>query len=98
MTTDAATTPSTPTPALDQRAGTTQLRAQQWRAFRIHATVFAVSMVFIAFTNLAINAAAGIMGEWWAWWSVLALVGWGLGVTIHGLAVRLSGPQGSGTA
>jgi hypothetical protein len=52
--------------------------------------VFAISMVVIFIVNLALNAATGITGEWWAWWSALALVGWGLGVTVHGLVVRTS--------
>ncbi len=69
------------------------LHVQQTRAFHLHARVFAASMVIIFAVNLALNAAAGITGEWWAWWSVLALIGWGLGVTVHGLVVRFSKPQ-----
>lgn len=69
------------------------LHLRQRRAFHVHAIVFSISMVVIFTTNLAINAAAGIVGEWWAWWSVAALLGWGLGVTVHGLVVRLARPQ-----
>ena len=53
----------------------------------MHAAVFAVSMVGIIVVNLAINLAAGIVGAWWAWWSVAAFVGWGIGVAVHGAAV-----------
>ena len=42
------------------------------------------------------TTAAGIIGVWWAWWSAWALLGWGLGVSIHGLVVRMSRPRGSG--
>jgi hypothetical protein len=52
--------------------------------------VFAGSTVIIFLVNLAVNLSADIAGEWWAWWSGLALLGWGLGVTIHGLVVRIS--------
>lgn len=63
---------------------------QQRRAFDIHARVFALSMVLIFAVNLATNAAAGITGEWRAWWSVVALLGWGLGVAVHGIVVRMA--------
>jgi hypothetical protein len=65
---------------------------RQLRAFRIHASVFAGGMVVIFLVNLATNAVAGIAGEWWAWWSAWAFIGWGLGVAIHGLVVRLCRP------
>ena len=65
----------------------------QRRAFRLHFNVFIGSMIIIFLVNLATNAAAGITGEWWAWWSVLALVGWALGLTVHGLVLRMARPQ-----
>lgn len=68
---------------------------EQLRVFYIHASVFAVGMIVIFVVNLAINLAAGLTGEWWAWWSGWALIGWGLGVAIHGLVVRLSRPRSS---
>jgi hypothetical protein len=46
--------------------------------------VFAGSVVIIFLVNLAVNVGADIAEEWWAWWSGLALLGWGLGATIHG--------------
>ena len=66
----------------------------QRRAFRLHLNVFAGSMIIIFLVNLATNAAAGITGEWWAWWSVFALIGWALGLTVHGLVLRMARPQG----
>jgi hypothetical protein len=71
-------------PALDL------LHVHERRALRIHAIVFAMSMALIVLVNAALNAAAGITGEWWAWWSIVALVGWGLGLSVHGTVVRLS--------
>ncbi len=74
----------------DQRREDAREYVRQLRAFYIHASVFAGSMVVIIAVNVAVNVAAGIADEWWAWWSVWALLGWGLGVTIHGLVVRMS--------
>jgi hypothetical protein len=71
---------------------TTRQRTHEQRVFRVHAAVFAGCMVVIVLVNLALNAVAGITGEWWAWWSALALVGWGLGLTVHGLVVRAGSP------
>ena len=85
-----------PTPAGttdDQRTEDARLHVQQLRAFSIHARVYAASMIGIFVVNLAVNLAANVTGEWWAWWSVLALLGWGVGVAIHGLVVRMSRPQ-----
>ncbi|MEM8747579.1 MAG: 2TM domain-containing protein [Actinomycetota bacterium] len=31
----------------------------------------------------------------WAWWSIWVLLGWGFGIAIHGLGVRLSRPAPS---
>ena len=67
-------------------------RNDQRRTFQIHAIVFAMCTVVIAVVNAALNAAAGIVDEWWAWWSVLAAFGWGIGVAVHGLVVRLAQP------
>ena len=78
----------------DQRREDAREYVRQLRAFYVHAGVFAGSMVVIIGVNAAVNVAAGIAGEWWAWWSVWALLGWGLGVTIHGLVVRMSRPGG----
>ena len=78
----------------DQRRQDAHEYVRQLRAFYVHASVFAGSMVVIIVVNAAVNLAAGIADEWWAWWSMWALLGWGLGVTIHGLVVRMSRPDG----
>jgi len=78
----------------DQRREDAREYVRQLRAFYIHASVFAGSMVVIFAVNVAVNVAAGIANEWWAWWSVWVLLGWGLGLTIHGLVVRMSRPGG----
>ncbi|MGB9358826.1 MAG: 2TM domain-containing protein [Acidimicrobiia bacterium] len=80
----------------DQRREDAREYGEQLRVFSVHACVFAGSMVIMLVVNLATNAAAGIIGDWWAWWSAYALLGWGLGVSIHGLVVRMSRPRGSG--
>ncbi|MGI9584377.1 MAG: 2TM domain-containing protein [Acidimicrobiia bacterium] len=82
----------------DQRLQDAREYVHNLRAFYIHATVFAVSMVIIFIVNVAVNVAAGITDEWWAWWSVWVLLGWGLGVAIHGLVVRLSRPNNRSSA
>lgn len=75
----------------DRQTGALDLRLEhERRALHIHAVVFAGSMLIIILVNAALNAAAGIVAQWWAWWSVLALVGWGLGLSVHGAVVRLS--------
>lgn len=79
----------------DQRREEARQYVQQLRAFNTHAIVFAASMAIIFVVNLAVNIAAGLTGEWWAWWSGWALIGWGLGLAIHGLVVRASRPNSS---
>ncbi|MCP3853170.1 MAG: 2TM domain-containing protein [Actinomycetia bacterium] len=71
---------------------------QQLRVFYVHASVAATGMVLIFIVNLATNVAAGITGEWWAWWSAWAFIGWSLALAVHGLVVRLDRPtQASST-
>ena len=67
--------------------------AQQRRAFRIHAAVFAAGMIVIFAVNLLTNLAAGIADQWSAWWSLWALIGWGLAIAVHGFVVWLSRPE-----
>jgi hypothetical protein len=50
-------------------------------------------MVVIFSVNLFVNLAAGISGDLAAWWSLWALMGWGLGVATHGLVVRAARSQ-----
>ena len=65
----------------------------QRKAFQIHATVYAATMVGIFLVNLLVNLAAGTTGDIWAWWAVWALLGWGIGIAVHGLVVRLNRPD-----
>ena len=86
----------TSTPETSQRPDDTvhQARhAEQVSVFRVHAAVFAVSTVAIFLVNLLINLAAGLTGDLTAWWSLWVLIGWGLGIAVHGLVVRLARPS-----
>ena len=91
------TTPSEAPNPLDPAAGEREEAArryvQQLRAFYVHAAVFAGSMAINLAVNLFVNLSAGIAGEWSAWWSLWALIGWGSGVAVHGLVVRLNRPS-----
>ena len=91
-----AAPPTTPvrTPD-DQRRDDAREYVHQLRVFYVHARVFAGSIVIIFVVNLATDLAAGIAGSWSAWWSGWALLGWSLGIGIHGLVVWLSRPRSS---
>ncbi len=78
------------TAARPQRAPA--LSAQQISAFKVHAAVFAVSTLAIFAVNLLVNLTAGLTGDLSAWWSLWVLIGWGLGIAIHGLVVQLARP------
>ncbi|NNE97121.1 MAG: 2TM domain-containing protein [Acidimicrobiales bacterium] len=79
--------------AIGEREEAARRYVEQLRAFYIHACMYAVGM-FIMFTvNLLTNLSAGIAGEWTAWWSAWALLGWGLGIVVHGLVVWLNRPS-----
>lgn len=71
---------------------TTNEYPRQVRAFQAHAGVFAVTMTVIFAVNLFVNLSAGIAGQWSAWWSVWALIGWSLGIAVHGLVLFLAKP------
>lgn len=79
----------------EQRIDAARRYVLQLQAFYIHAGVFAAGMILIFVVNLATNVSAGIAGEWWAWWSAWAFLGWGVGVAIHGLVVLLNRPAHS---
>ena len=66
---------------------------EQLRAFYVHTGVFLAGMLVILAVNLLTNLSAGIAGEWTAWWSAWALLGWGVGIAVHGLVVRLNRPS-----
>ncbi len=82
----------------EERIDAAQRYVEQLQAFYIHAGVFAAGMVVIFSVNLATNLSAGIAGEWRAWWSVWAFLGWASGVAVHGLVVRLNRPSSSSSA
>ncbi len=89
-------TPLQATSNLDHAPGEREEAARQYveqlRAFYAHACMYAVGMLVIFAVNLLTNLSAGIAGEWTAWWSAWALLGWGLGIAVHGLVVWLNRP------
>lgn len=54
-------------------------RVRDLKAFYAHLIVFAISIVLIFIVNYMVSP--------WYWWAAWALVGWGFGVLIHGIAV-----------
>ena len=91
---------SNPTPPSSQTAQAANERheaarryVEQLHAFYVHAAAFAAGMTAIFAVNLLTNLSAGIANEWSAWWSVWALIGWGAGIAVHGLVVRLNQPS-----
>lgn len=86
-------TPSQPDQAAHERKEAARRYVQQLRVFYVHAAVFAASMAINIAVNLLVNLSAGIAREWSAWWSLWALVGWGAGIAVHGLVVRLNRPS-----
>jgi hypothetical protein len=94
---------SEPTEAPNQPSGNdARLAAEQWvhqlRVFYTHAGVAAASLTVIFAVNLFTNLAAGIAGEWSAWWSVWAFIGQGAGLAVHGLVVRLNRPNAAASS
>ena len=75
---------ASPTPTTDH--------ALQRRAFQVHAAAFTAGMVLIFVVNLLVNLSAGVGGQLSAWWSLWALIGWGLGVAVHGFVGWLARP------
>ena len=84
--------PTPPVTPDDQRQEAIDQYLHARKAFHAHAAVFAATMVGIFLVNLLTNLAAGITGQWSAWWSAWALLGWGLGIAVHGFVVWLSAP------
>ena len=79
--------------ATGQREEAARRYVEQLRAFYVHAGVFAAGMLVIFTVNLLTNLSAGLAGEWTAWWSAWALLGWGVGIAVHGLVLRLNRPS-----
>ncbi|MEM9201839.1 MAG: 2TM domain-containing protein [Actinomycetota bacterium] len=65
---------------------------RQVQAFHVHAVIAAGTLVFILGVNLMTNLSAGIAGEFTAWWSLWAVLGWSAGIGVHGLVVWLNRP------
>jgi len=95
--TETVATPTEAPSQIDQTAEEREEAArryvEQLRAFSVHAAVFAGSMTVIFVVNLLTNLSAGIAREWSSWWSIWALIGWGAGIAVHGLVVRLNRPS-----
>jgi hypothetical protein len=85
--------PGTLDHATDEREEAARRYVEQLRAFYVHAGIYAVTMLMMLAMNLLTNLSAGIAGEWTAWWSAWALLGWGLGIAVHGLVVWFNRPS-----
>jgi|GEM_PF-2501664 len=77
-------------PELEQAA---KEYVKQLQAFLIHAALFGICIVVIFVVNLLTNISAGTTGQWSSWWSIWAFLGWGPGVAVHGLVLRLNKPS-----
>ncbi len=98
------TNPTDPTTISDdqlteqQRVEAAQLYVKQLRVVYAHAQSFAVGTISLCAINLVVNLMAGIAGEWQAWWSLWSLLGWSIGLAVHGLVVRVNRPSSSTSA
>jgi len=81
--------------ASDERVAAARRYVEELRAFYAHAGVFVVGMLIMFAVNLLTNLTAGTAGEWAAWWSAWAFIGWSAGIAVHGLVVRLNRPSSS---
>ncbi|MEL6890449.1 MAG: 2TM domain-containing protein [Actinomycetota bacterium] len=77
----------------DERLEAASRWAEQRHAFFGHAGGFATGMFIMFAVNLATTLSAGTAGDWNAWWSAWALVGWSSGLAVHGLVVWLNRPS-----
>jgi len=74
-----------------ERAAADEARKRaETQALHAHASVFGAGMIVIFSVNLVVNLSAGVAGRWAAWWSVWAFLGWGIGLVINALVVRLA--------
>ena len=62
----------------DARLADARKRVEELKAFYGHAIVFAGVMTLLFVINLLTR------GEWWVQWP---LMGWGIGLLVHGIAV-----------
>ncbi|MDW3221098.1 MAG: 2TM domain-containing protein [Acidimicrobiales bacterium] len=77
----------------DEREEAARRYVEQLLAFHAHAGMFAIGVLVMFAVNLLTNLSAGLAGDWSAWWSAWALIGWGAGIAVHGLVVRLNRPS-----
>lgn len=84
--------------AADEPAAAARRYADQRRAFYGHVGGFATGMFIMFAVNLATNISAGTAGDWDAWWSVWALLGWSIGIAVHGFVVWLNRPSFASSA
>jgi hypothetical protein len=79
--------------AANERKEAARRYADQLRAFHGHVGGFATGMFIMFAVNLVTNISAGTAGDWNAWWSVWALLGWSIGIAVHGFVVWLNRPS-----
>ncbi|MEZ5330459.1 MAG: 2TM domain-containing protein [Thermoanaerobaculia bacterium] len=82
-------------PTIDQQptAAAVAKHEHQVRAFQAHAAVAVGTLTLILAVNLLTNLSTGTTGDFSAWWSLWAIVGWIPGLGIHGLVVWLAKPR-----
>ncbi len=85
--------PSRHDEAPDERDEAARRYADQRRAFHGHVGGFATGMFIMFAVNLDTNISAGTADEWDAWWSVWALLGWSIGIAVHGFVLWLNRPS-----
>lgn len=79
--------------SMEERQEAARRYAEQRRAFHGHVGGFATGMFIMFSVNLVTNLSAGTAGQWNAWWSVWALLGWSIGIAVHGFVVWLNRPS-----
>ncbi|MEM7284792.1 MAG: 2TM domain-containing protein [Actinomycetota bacterium] len=82
---------------IDEREDAARRYVEHLRAFQVHTSMYALGMLIMFTVNLVTNLSAGIAGEWTAWWSLWALLGWSIGIAVHGLVVWLNRPSFAST-
>lgn len=81
------------TAATIKKEATPLFYKRQQQAFYLHTAVFVVCMIIMFVVNLATNLSAGSTGELRAWWCLWALLGWTIGIIVHGSVVLLNWPS-----
>ncbi len=76
---DLTTEQAMETPTISAEETQALARVRDLKAFYAHLIVFAISIVLIFIINYMVSP--------WYWWAAWALVGWGFGILVHGIAV-----------